>query len=116
MAYTYNAWNRGLCFLKSNVGNLKVDARATTGVVREVRPNNSSAPVTFEFFNNKAFPGRGYRSAPGSSRGQCESICWGDDRCIAFNFARGQRMCDLFSQAGEYSTRNGYDAGAKRQF
>lgn len=115
VAFTFDGWN-GKCFLKSSVGTLLVNARSISGVVGDVAgPPSSRAAVRFEYFNGKAFPGRGYQTHFASSRNACEALCASSSSCIAFNFAGQARQCDLFQQAGEYSNRRGYQSGAKRQ-
>lgn len=114
-AFTYDAWNRK-CFLKQGVGQLEMNARATSGVMFGLgTPSASGAAVYLEYFNNKAFPGNGFRVLSARSRDECERECWGMSQCMAFAFTPFQRRCVLFDQPGEYSSRQGTASGAKRE-
>ncbi|MDX8457258.1 PAN domain-containing protein [Mesorhizobium humile] len=114
-AYTYDAWNRR-CFLKSETGQLILNARAISGVLTDIEtPVLSGAPVHMEYFNNKAFSGEGFRVLASPSREACANECWGAGQCVAFGFTSSQRRCVLFDQPGEYFSSRGTDSGAKRQ-
>ncbi|RVC84049.1 hypothetical protein EN745_00365 [Mesorhizobium sp. M4A.F.Ca.ET.022.05.2.1] len=114
-AFTYDAWNRK-CFLKEGLGQLLMNARATSGVMSELgTPTASGAAAYFEYFNDKAFSGNGFRVLSARARGECERDCSALDQCIAFGFTQSQKRCVLFDQPGEYSSSRGTDSGAKRQ-
>ncbi|RUV63268.1 MAG: hypothetical protein EOS25_08440 [Mesorhizobium sp.] len=114
-AYTFDAWNRK-CFLKGATGQLLANARATSGVLSSLTtPTSSGANMYFEYFNNKAFPGDGFRVLSAQSRDECGSECWDLNQCAAFSFTASQRRCVLFDQPGEYSSSRGSNSGAKRQ-
>lgn len=114
-AYTFDAWN-GICFLKEDYGQLKVNARSTSGVASgNSRPAYSTAPVEFEYFNGKGFPGSGYAEVRSANRDACQESCSDRRECIAFNFIASRQQCQLFRTAGEYTSRAGVRSGAKRQ-
>jgi len=41
--------------------------------------------------------------------------CQASDSCVAFSFVKAEAMCKFFERAGEYTSEEGVDSGAKRQ-
>jgi hypothetical protein len=114
-AYTYNRWAH-LCFLKSSTGELKVNARVTTGVRTSYGvPPTSSSSLHFEYFNGKGFFSTPARQNFAASRDGCANACWNWDACIAFSFHRTEDRCDMYDQTDQYYTQRGVLSGAKRQ-
>jgi hypothetical protein len=114
-AYTYNRWAK-LCFLKSSVGDLKMNARVTSGVKDTYgTPAESNNTITFEHFRQKGFLTSGTPAPTAFSSDGCENACrqWG--ACIAYTFHSGQNRCDLYDVTDEYYSQPGSMSGAKRQ-
>ena len=116
VAYTFNAWNQK-CFLKNNVDQLRLDARAISGSLDgHPRPGFRNAPIVMEYYANYIISGStigGVRSA--GSRNQCETMCWDNNSCIAFSFSQSRRQCSLFNDADNRFPRSGIDSGSKIQ-
>jgi hypothetical protein len=114
-AYTYNRWAQ-LCFLKSDVGELRLNARVTSGVRSTYgAPFESSSTITFEHFRQKGFLTSGTRSSTESSPDECENACREWRACIAYTYHAGQGRCDLYDETDEYYSQAGSVSGAKRQ-
>jgi hypothetical protein len=115
-AFTFNAWNQK-CFLKNGTGALRLDPRATTGVLAGLNhPGYRDTPVTIEHYGNYIISGRqlGDTLRTGS-RDQCESFCWGVGQCIAFSFSPARLSCVLFSDTDNRFAKSGVQSGAKIQ-
>lgn len=114
-AYTFDDWNQK-CYLKEGAGDLLLNARVISGVSRDLgAPSASGAPIYFEYFNNKAFPGNGDREINVRNRNDCESACRTSGQCMAFSFTQSRSRCLLFNRPREYSNSSGTSSGAKRQ-
>lgn len=115
-AYTFNAWNQN-CFLKSGLGKLRLDPRATTGLVSGTQhPGYRDTPVVMEYYNKSRISGTQFgQLRVAGSRGQCENLCWEREQCVAFSFLRSQRECRLYDHADNRFPRNGVESGAKVQ-
>ena len=113
--FTYDGWNRR-CFLKRDLGGIRMNPRATSGVLAsEPQPVKSGAPVVMKYYNNRAFPGRADQSLAAGDRDGCERACWGVASCIGFSFHKAERRCDLFDNPQEYGKQAGVFSGAKEQ-
>jgi hypothetical protein len=114
VAFTFDRWNNA-CFLKSEIGRLRIDLRSITGVsVGLLTPENSDGPVIMQRYPGKMFPGNGYSSLANSAE-NCESTCQADSQCIAYSFLKDPRRCTLFSETGEYFSDKNSDSGGKLQ-
>ncbi len=114
-AYTFDKWNR-VCYLKSTIGDFKLNPRSSSGVREDVRvPRAPSGDVTMERYPSKAFPGSGYKSVQSDGPDACEQSCRTDDACIAFTFRLDEGSCHLFKTTGEYFGNELADSGGKRQ-
>ncbi len=114
-AYTFDAWNYK-CFLKRDPGQLRLNPRATSGVISsKPQPPKSTATVTMKYYNNRAFPGASDASQPAADRDACERACWGSQTCIGFSFVKNDQRCDLFDNPKEYGKQPGVYSGAKEQ-
>lgn len=114
-AYTFDAWNHK-CFLKRDPGLLRLNPRATSGVLSSrQQPAKSTATVVMKYYNNRAFPGSPDASRSAANRDACESACWATPTCIGFSFTKGQQRCDLFDDPAEYGKQSGVYSGAKEQ-
>ncbi|MGE0240989.1 MAG: tetratricopeptide repeat protein [Parvibaculaceae bacterium] len=114
-AYSFNMWN-SVCFLKSEATLRFLDPSTTSGLKSETYPPPiSDAMMAMLRFRNKAFPGQPARSLPENRFEDCEASCEASDACVAFSFVKADAMCRLFEQAGEYTSEEGVDSGAKRQ-
>lgn len=115
-AFTFNEWNQK-CFLKSGTAELRLEPRATTGVLSgTAHPGFRNASVVMEYYHDYVISGSQIGNPRvASSREQCEGICWGRDQCIAFSFSRRQRECRLFDHADNRFPRGGIESGAKIQ-
>ena len=113
--FTYDGWNRR-CFLKRDLGGIRLNPRATSGVLSsEPQPVKSGAPVVMKYYNNRAFPGQAEQSQAAKDRDGCERACWGIASCIGFSFHKAERRCDLFDNPQEYGKQSGVYSGAKEQ-
>jgi hypothetical protein len=115
VGYTYSRWAR-LCFLKSYVGELSMNARVTSGVKGTYgTPPASGSAVTFERFRQRGFLTSGTRQTSATSVAGCENACWNWDACIAYTFRSARGLCDLYDVTNEYYSQAGSMSGAKRQ-
>lgn len=115
-AFTFNEWNQK-CFLKSGTAELRLEPRATTGVLTgTAHPGYRNASVVMEYYRHYIISGSQIgNSRVANSRDQCESMCWDREQCIAFSFSRRQRECRLFDHADNRFPRGGMESGAKIQ-
>ncbi|MBB4189305.1 hypothetical protein GGE07_005987 [Sinorhizobium terangae] len=115
-AFTFNEWNQK-CFLKSGTAELRLEPRATTGVLAgTAHPGYRNASVVMEYYRDYVISGSQIgNSRVVNSRDQCESMCWDREQCIAFSFSRRQRECRLFDHADNRFPRGGMESGAKIQ-
>jgi len=115
-AFTFNEWNQK-CFLKSGTAKLRLEPRATTGVLTgTAHPGYRDASVIIEYYRDYVISGTQLgNSRVANSRDQCESMCWDREKCIAFSFSRRQRECRLFDHADNRFPRGGMESGAKIQ-
>jgi hypothetical protein len=114
-AYSFDKWNR-YCFLKSQIGVLRLDPRSITGVREDVpSPAMASGGITMERYRKRGFPGSGYKFATVAQYEACEAACQGEEACVAYTFKKVERVCRLFATAGEYMPEVGSDSGAKVQ-
>lgn len=115
-AFTFNAWNEN-CFLKNGVGKLRLDPRATTGLISgSQHPGYRETQVVMEYYSKSRISGTqlGQPRVAGS-RDQCENLCWERQQCAAFTFIRAERECRLYEHADNRFPRNGFESGAKVQ-
>jgi hypothetical protein len=114
--FTFNAWNKK-CFLKERGDDLRLDPRATTGVSTELGPPSyRDSQVVMEYYHSYVMSGT--RIGPprvSNNRQQCESICWENDRCVAFSFDAADRACSMFDKADNRFARRGIESGSKVQ-
>lgn len=115
-AFTFNEWNQK-CFLKSGTAELRLEPRATTGLLSgTAHPGYRNASVVVEYYRDYIISGNQMgNSRVANSRDQCESMCWDREQCIAFSFSRRQRECRLFDHADNRFPRGGMESGAKIQ-
>jgi tetratricopeptide (TPR) repeat protein len=114
-AYSFNRWN-SVCFLKSEATLRFLDPSTMSGLKDETYPPPiSDAIVAMLRFRNKAFSGEPASAGRTSRFEDCEANCEKSKYCIAFSFVKTESMCRLFEQAGEYTSDEGVDSGAKRQ-
>lgn len=114
-AYTFDKWNR-ICYLKSSIGDFKLNPRSSSGVREDVRiPRGPSGEITMERYPSRAFPGSGYKSVKSDGPDTCEQSCRSEDACIAFTFRLDEGSCHLFRSTGEYFPNELADSGGKRQ-
>lgn len=115
-AFTFNEWNQ-MCFLKSGTAELRLEPRATTGVLAgTAHLGYRNAAVVMEYYRDSVISGSQLgNSRVANSREQCESMCWDREQCIAFSFSRRQRECRLFDHADNRFPRGGMASGAKIQ-
>lgn len=114
-AYTFDKWNR-VCYLKSTIGDFKLNPRSSSGVREDVRiPKAPSGDITMERYPSKAFPGSGYKSVKSDGPESCEQNCRTEEACIAFTFRLDEGSCHLFKTTGEYFGNELADSGGKRQ-
>lgn len=114
-AYTYDKWNR-VCYLKSAIGDFKLNPRSSSGVREDMRmPKAPAGEITMERYPSKAFPGAGYKSVRSDGPDVCEDNCRADDACVAFTFRLDEGACHLFKTTGEYFSNQLADSGGKRQ-
>jgi hypothetical protein len=113
--YTFDKWNR-VCYLKSNIGEFKLNPRSSSGVREDVKaPKVSSSEIIMEHYHMKAFPGLGYKSTRVDKLETCELFCRTDEVCVAYTFHFDQRSCQMFNSTDEYSGDNSAESGGKRQ-
>ncbi|MCD2176106.1 PAN domain-containing protein [Rhizobium sp. C4] len=117
IGYTFNAWSQK-CYLKSSLDALRLDARATSGILATVRhPGFNDASIIMEYYKDSTMSGSilgPMRTA--RNRSECESMCWANDSCIAFSFTAGKRQCALFDNAdNRFKKRIGVESGSKIQ-
>lgn len=114
-AYSFNKWN-SMCFLKSEATMRFLDPSSVSGLKGETYPPPiSDAMMAMLRFRNKAFPGEPARSTPEKRFEDCEASCQASDSCVAFSFVKAEAKCKFFERAGEYTSDEGVDSGAKRQ-
>ena len=114
-AYTFDKWNR-VCYLKYNLGTLKLNPRSLSGIRADVSaPPNSAAKIIIEHYHMKAFPGQGYNDSKVDRPETCELYCMHDKVCVVYTFYFNQMLCRMFSSAGEYFSDNASESGGKRQ-
>lgn len=114
-AYSFNKWN-SVCFLKSEANLRFLDPSTISGLKGETYPPPiSDAVVAMLRFRNKAFSGEPVSTDPQNRFEDCEASCEKSDSCIAFSFVKSESLCRIFEQAGEYTSDDGVDSGAKRQ-
>ena len=115
VAYVYDKWNR-FCFIKSRVGELLRNARATL-VVRDatVDVRRSAKTIDFERWSNHEFPGQLIEERTADSTDQCETHCEGVERCVAFTYWKATKRCRLFWRTEVYRPNSAADSRAKRQ-
>ncbi|MGE0004777.1 MAG: tetratricopeptide repeat protein [Parvibaculaceae bacterium] len=114
-AYSFNMWNSA-CFLKSEATLRFLDPSTVSGLKGETYPPPiSDAMMAMLRFRNKTFPGEPARSLPENRFEDCEASGEASDMCVAFSFVRADSTCRMFEQAGEYTSDEGVDSGAKRQ-
>lgn len=115
-AFTFNAWNQK-CFLKSGTAELRLEPRATTGLLNGMpHPGYRSANVVMEYYRGYTMSGTQLGSSRvATSRDKCENLCWERVQCIAFSFTTSQRECRLYQDADNRFPRGGVDSGAKIQ-
>jgi tetratricopeptide (TPR) repeat protein len=114
-AYSFNKWN-SVCFLKSEATLRFLDPSTLSGLKGETYPPPiSDAIVAMLRFRNKAFSGEPANASPANRFEDCEANCERNQTCIAFSFVKAESMCRIFERAGEYTSDQGVDSGAKRQ-
>ena len=114
-AYSFNKWN-AVCFLKSDATLRFLDPSTMSGLKGETYPPPiSNGMVAMLRFRNKVFSGEPVSAGPEHRFEDCEASCEKSDSCIAFSFVKAESMCRIFEQAGEYTSDDGVDSGAKRQ-
>ena len=115
-AFTFNAWNQK-CFLKSGSAELRLEPRATTGLLSGTpHPGFRSTSVVMEYYRGYTMSGTQFGNPRvASSREQCENLCWEKDQCIAFSFIRSQRECRMYEHADNRFPSGGVESGAKIQ-
>lgn len=114
-AYSFNMWN-SLCFLKRDATMRMLEPSTMSGLKSETYPPSiSDAAIAMVRFRNKLFPGESIRQSPQARFEDCEASCRDSDSCVAFSFIKADSICRMFDQAGEYSSDDGADSGAKRQ-
>lgn len=116
IAYTYDRWN-SVCSLKSSFQYRSVNARALSGYLpHRGTPIASSSPVKYEFFNEKAFLDKPFKTVLSvGNRAGCEQLCGQVGKCIAFTFLAKARNCKLFDFPDQYFKDRSAQSGAKRQ-
>ena len=114
-AYSFNMWN-SLCFLKQDPTLRLLEPSTMSGLKSETYPPPiSDMAIAMVRFRNKLFSGEPTREVPQDRFEDCEASCRDSDICIAFSFMKTDSICRIFDQAGEYSSDDGADSGAKRQ-
>ncbi len=114
-AYTFDKWNH-VCYLKSDIGDFKVNPRSSSGLRDDVRvPGAPSGEITMERYRLKAFPGYGYKTTRADGPKICESACRTDEACVAYTFYFDEKSCWLFNSTGEYFNNRSAESGGKRR-
>lgn len=114
-AYSFNMWN-SVCFLKREPVLRVLEPSTMSGLKSETYPPAfSDAAVAMVRFRNKMFPGQPFRQNAEDRFEDCEASCRDSDSCVAFSYIKAESACRMFDAAGEYSSDEGADSGAKRQ-
>lgn len=114
-AYSFDRWNH-YCFLKSQIGELRLDPRSTTGVRADIpAPPSARREIKMEHHRGRAFPGPGYKTVKAGQFEMCEASCKSDGTCVAYTFKKAEGLCRLYGSAAEYMPDAGSDSGAKVQ-
>ena len=64
---------------------------------------------------NRYIEGDGYSTKTAASFAQCEQRCIADQRCLAMEFYRPERKCNLFEAIKNPLASNDADVGIKQQ-
>jgi hypothetical protein len=114
IAYTFDKWNN-VCFLKSNVDRLRVDAKSVSGfrdpALYALRPE----PIEIQRRAKKGFPDVEYSTVELRSFDDCAQKCLLDKNCSGFNFHVSRNACGLIASPSEYVDNVEVDIGYKIQ-
>jgi len=118
VAFTWDKWNR-VCFLKERVPSaLRIDPQSISLVLASAgQPKVSSARAAMERFYKAEFKDKGYSEFQSPSFDRCEAACEREEKCEAFSYVKGPKLCKLISKPDEYFRlpSNTVDSGVKRQ-
>jgi hypothetical protein len=95
-----------------------LDPRSVIGVKKpSALPSRSTLPVQIKLLpNHRFFGARPIAAENASDKKACQAVCLGDRRCVAFNFLRQARNCQIFDQVqNAYEDDPSADSGWKEQ-
>jgi hypothetical protein len=113
VAYTFNKWE-GACFLKSSLGDLRLEPRGISGVLTSAKVGEDPRPPIIQKVPSRRLDGDAYKEIQ-ASFGVCAQACLADARCAGFNLPVGSQTCSLMDSIDKSVAASGTASGLKIQ-